>query len=148
MVSAQQYLYIKKSGDLARERLTINDRVYIKVKDNKKWIGGMIKGLTTKSMDLGNSTYAFADIEAMKTYNSLLRVTGTGIAGAGVLFTGIAFFNRLVNGDTPLLFPGQIAFGSGMLAGGLLVRWLSVKKYKKSKGWTWEVIDLDSLSSQ
>ena len=141
--SAQQYLYIKKKGEMPAERLGISDVIKIHTKEGDSWIKGRVQNIAKESITVSNQVYPLQNIEGIRTYNSLVKVTGTAIWGAGALFTSIAFVNRLANGDRPLLFPGQIVFGAGMIAGGALVSWMARSTYRTSKGYYFEVIDLD-----
>lgn len=140
---SQQYLYLKKKGEVPYKRLALYNSIKIQTEEGGDWVEGKITAINEKSITVGTTSYPLKEIKAMRTYNHLLRLGGTAIAGGGILFSGIAFFNRTTNGDNPLLTPGQINFGIGMLAGGLVIRWLSRKTYKAEKGWTWEVINLN-----
>ncbi len=142
LASAQQYLYIKRQGEMPAERLGLYDVVKIRTTDGESWVKGSVQNIALESITVGGQIYPLKNVEGLRTYNDLVKITGTAIWGAGALFTSIAFVNRLANGDRPLLFPGQIAFGAGMLAGGALVSWLARRTYRTSNGYYFEVIDL------
>ncbi len=143
LASAQQYLYIKKKGELPAERLKVGDPVKLRTADGEDWIKGNIQKIAVKSITFNNQVYPLKNVAGIRTYNSLVKITGTALWVGGTLFTGIALTNRLINDDRPVLFPGQIIFGAAMVSGGLLVNWLSRNTYKTSNGYYWEVIDLN-----
>jgi hypothetical protein len=140
---SQQYLYLVKKGNTPHKRLGIHDPLQIKTSEDGNWIKGHINSISEKSITLGNRTYPFSEIEAMRTYNGLVRTTGYAIGLGGIMFTGIAAFNRGVNGDQPLLFPVQIVTGAVLLGSGYVVYLLSRKTYKKEDDWQFKVIDLN-----
>tara|TARA_Y100000588_G_scaffold378300_1_gene458566 strand:- start:411 stop:884 length:474 start_codon:yes stop_codon:yes gene_type:complete len=143
LVSAQQYLYIKKKGEMPAERLSVHDVIKLRTENGDDWIKGRIQAIAKESLTLNDQVFPYQNIEGIRTYNSLVKVTGTAIWGAGVFFSSIAFINRLANGDAPLLRTGQIIFGTSMVAGGALVSWMARSTYRTSKGYYFEVIDLN-----
>jgi hypothetical protein len=142
-VQAQQYLYLVKKGETPYKRLGISDALKIKTAEDGEWVSGRISAISAESITLGKVTYAFSEIEAMRTYNSLMRTSGYTLGIGGVMFTGIALFNRAANGDTPLLYPGQIVTGAVLLGSGYILYLCSRKTYKKEDGWQYKVIDLE-----
>lgn len=140
---SQQYLYLVKKGDTPYKRLTIGDNLKLKTSETDGWVNGRISAISAKSITLGRVTYPYAEIEAMRTYNSLMKTGGYALGIGGVMFTGIAFFNRSVNGDTPLLYPGQIITGAILVTSGYIMYLCSRKTYRKSNGWQFKVIDLE-----
>jgi len=140
---AQQYLYLKQTGEIPYKRLKVNDPIKIRVAKSPEWISGKITSIETSVIEINKTAYKLASIEAVRTYNEMLKLSGSTFLVGGVLFTGIVLINGLINSDSPLIRQGQVVFGSAMVSGGLLVRWLSRKTYHKSKGWQFEVIDLD-----
>lgn len=140
---AQQYLYLVKKGNTPYKRLGISDPIKIRTAEDGDWISGRISAISAESITVGKLTYAFAEIDAMRTYNSLLRSGGYTLAIGGVMFPGIALFNRAVNGDTPLLYPGQIITGGILIGSGFVMYLFSRKTYEKEDGWQFKVIDLE-----
>lgn len=139
----QQYLYLVKKGDTPYKRLALYDEIRIKTSEEGKWVKGLIQGISTKTITVGKVTYPFSEIEAMRTYNSLLKLGGYALGTGGIMFTGIAAFNAGINGDTPILYPIQIIAGVALLSSGYIVYAFSRKTYKKDKGWQYKVIDLN-----
>jgi hypothetical protein len=142
-LSGQQYLYIKRKGELPAERLAENAKVKIKIAEQDIWIEGLLKNINTNTITINDRKFYFSNIEAIRLYNPLVRFGGTALWVGGTMFTGIALFNRTINGDAPLLREGQIIFGVSTVSAGFLVRWLSRKTYSKADGYFFEVIDLD-----
>lgn len=142
-VAGQQYIYFQKDNDIPHKRIAKHEEVTFRPADEKEWIKGRLQEINEESITVNNRIYPLKKIEAFKTHHELVYLGGTAMGAAGLLFTGIAFFNRLINGDRPLLTEGQMIFGAGMIAGGLLVRWLARKTYEKEDGWQWKVIDLN-----
>ncbi len=140
---SQQYLYLKRPGEVPQKRLEINDALKIKMQDSPVWVSGKITSISSKSLTINEKVYPLSDITAMRTYNQMLRFGGSAFFIGGLMFTGIIFTNRVINDDEPLLRPGQIILGSSLIAGGGIMRWLSRKTYRSSDGWRFEVIDLD-----
>ncbi len=141
--SGQQYLYLVKKGDTPYKRLGINEPLYIKTTEDGAWVKGLIKEISTESITVGKVTYPFSEIEAMRTYSSLLKTTGYALGIGGVMFTGIAAFNATINNERPILYPVQIVTGVLLLSGGYIAYLSSRKTYKKDKGWQYKVIDLN-----
>lgn len=143
-LSAQQYLYIKKKGELPKQRLEQYDHVKILITGQEEWIEGMLTNISTTTITLDDDRqFYFSNIEGIRVYNGLVRIVGTAIWGGGVFFTSIAAVNRLGNGDRPVLRQGQIVFGAGMGLGGAIISRLSRRTYSKEKGYYFEVIDLE-----
>lgn len=142
-LSAQQYLYITKKGSTPAERLGINSKVKIKIEGESEWIEGSLKRIDANAIKINDRLFYFSNIEAIRTYNHLVKVIGSAIWGGGVFFTSIAFVNRLINDDDPLIRPSQVTFGAGMIGAGALISWASRKTYSKAKGYSFKVIDLD-----
>lgn len=144
---SQSYLYLQKNNEVPYKRLGLYDTVIFKT-DSSEWVGGKIHSISNEVIRIDGVDYLLADIVGFRTHNELIYLGGTAMAIAGVGFTGIALVNRTVNGDTPLLRPGQIVFGAALSGAGLLVRWLSRKTYLRDKGWHWKVISLDNLDEK
>ncbi len=140
---AQQYIYLVKKGNTPYKRLGISDPIRIKTYEGGKWIEGRISNISTKSITLGRVSYPISEIEAMRTYSSLMKTGGYTLGVGGIFFTGIALFNRAINEDRPLLYPGQIITGGALVGTGYLLYLFSRKTYKVENGWQFKVIDLN-----
>lgn len=143
LAEGQQYLYVKKKGELPAERLTLHDNVKIKVSDTTSWVKGPLEMINTESIKVKGQVFRLKEVKAIRVNNGLMRLGGTAMWAGGILFTSVALINGIINDDNPVIYPGQIAFGSGLVAGGVLVSWLSRKTYSREKGYFYEVIDLN-----
>lgn len=145
LLCGQQYLYIQKQGKVPYKRLAVNDVLSLRTQDSKDWVEGKVTGISGKSVVINDVAYTLSDIEAMRTFNPLMKIGGTSLMAGGVLFSGLAVVNRLGSGDRPLLRNGQIITSAALLGTGGLLRWTSRKTYKKDKGWSFKVIDLENV---
>ncbi len=140
---SQQYLYIKKKGELPQERIGINQRINFKIKGEDEWINGLLKELKGNAIKVNDRLFYFSNIEAIRTRNSLLKTLGTGLWAGGVFFTSISAVNSVINNERPILSNNQLLLGGGLGIIGLIVDRLSRKTYSKIDGYTFEVINLD-----
>lgn len=140
---SQQYLYIKKKGEIPSERIGLNQRINFKIQGEKEWISGLLKELNGNSLKVNDRLFYFSNIEAIRTHNSLLKTLGAGLWVGGVFFTSIAAVNSVINSESPILSNNQLLVGGGLGLIGLIVDRLSKKTYSKEKGYYFEVINLD-----
>lgn len=140
---SQQYLYIKKPGEIPKERIGLNERIHIKIKNHDEWISGILKEIKGNSIKVNDRLFYFSNLEGIRTYNSFVKTLGTGLWAGGTLFSSIAIVNNLINDERPLLTNGQIVWGAGFGALGVIVSRLSRKTYWLDKGYKFEIIDLD-----
>lgn len=140
---SQQYLYIKKQGEMPKERIGINERITFKIKGEEEWINGLLKELKGNAIKVNDRLFYFSNIEGIRTYNSLLKTVGSTLWVGGAFFTSIAAVNSIINEERPILSNRQIGLGIGLGVVGVMVGRLSRKTYLKEKGYNFEVIDLD-----
>lgn len=141
-LSAQQYLYVERKGELPSEKLVINDIIYIKIEGHDEWIKGAIKAVSEASIKLNDRTFYFSNIEGIRVYNPIVKILGTSLWGGGLFFTSIFTVNRLINDDQPVLKESHIIFGLSTGAAGAIVSRLARKTYLLSEGYKLKVIDL------
>lgn len=140
---SQQYLYIKKKGELPKERIGVNDNIKFKINGREEWISGMLKEITATAIKVNDRLFYFSNIESIQTQSQLLKTLGTSMWVGGAFFSSIAAVNSIINDERPILSNNQIILGSGLGAIGYLVGRLALKTYSREKGYNFEVIDLD-----
>lgn len=140
--SAQQYLYIKKGNEFPVMRYGINDKVKFRTDEEMPWVSGTIREIGADFIRINNVVYPLESIQAFRQRGELLTITGTALWGGGVLFTGIALFNGVINRDQPVIKGSQLAWAGGLVVAGLGLTALGKKDYKQSDGWQWVSIDL------
>lgn len=140
---AQQFLYLKRNNEFPDHRFVLHEKVNFRTGETDEWATGKLEEIRQESVKISGVVYPLKDITAFRTRNALLDLFGSALWSGGLLFTGIAFFNRTINGDKPLLTNGQIIFGSSLIVSGLVVNWLNLKTYKKEEGYNWVVIDIN-----
>ncbi len=144
MLPAQQYLYLKKNNNIPAHRFALKDRIHFKMAGADKWDKGLLQEINQETIKVNGVDYALADVAAVRSQNDLIKITGSALLTGGVFFTGIAFVNRVVNGDRPVLTNGQLIWGASLMGGGALILWASRKTYRATDGWKWVVIDLNA----
>lgn len=141
---SQQYLYIKKKGEMPKERIAINQRITFKIRGEKEWISGFMKELNGNSIRVNDRLFYFSNIEGIRTYNSLLKTFGSAFWVGGAFFTSIAAVNSIINDERPILSNRQIGLGAGLGLLGIVVTRISRKTFLKEEGYSFEVIDLNN----
>lgn len=147
-LSAQQYIYLQKKGNVPYKRLTLYDDLKILPKDSDDWIKGKINFIAQESLEINGTRILYSDIQKLKTYSSTLKLTGAalGIAGGGYAF--LSTFNSAINGESTLIYSNEVITSSILLAGGLIMYFSSGKTYDIDKGWELRIIDTETYGQE
>lgn len=141
-LSGQQYLYIKQGNEFPALRYGISDRVKFRTGEDLPWVSGVIREIGSDFLRINNVVYPFEDIIAFRSNDELLTIGGTALWGGGVLFTGLALINGVINNDKPVIKGSQLAWGGALVAVGFGMIALAKKDYYREDGWHWVTIDL------
>ena len=60
LVSAQQYLYIKKKGEMPAERLSVHDVIKLRTENGDDWIKGRIQAIAKESLTLNDQVFSLS----------------------------------------------------------------------------------------
>jgi hypothetical protein len=141
--NAPSYLYVMHKEKAPAQRLSLGEKVAVKVAEEKDWIKGHLRLITPERIQVGKRTFYTNTITHFRTYNELLSLIGSAMAGGGLMFTGIFSVNAVINNNRPILTEGQVILGSGLLALGSGFIWLGRNTYAIEKGYYLKVIDLN-----
>ncbi|MDZ7846386.1 MAG: hypothetical protein U5L96_06280 [Owenweeksia sp.] len=144
---AQQYLYIKKGNEFPDKKYGLKERITFKTDSAAQWSEGLIDEVSGKYIVISGVQYSLEAITAVRSERQLLKIAGTALWAGGLLFTGIAIINGVINNDAPLVRNSQLAWGGGLVVAGIVMDLLSRKTYRADAGWNWVTIDLQKMKS-
>lgn len=142
-LTAQQYLYIKQGNEFPEKRYGVSDGVRFRTEEKGPWVNGIIREIGKDYLQVNNVVYPLDAIVAFRSNGELLTIGGTALWAGGILFTGIALVNGVINGDQPIIRGSQLVWGGGLVAAGFGMMALGQKTYHKKNGWEWVTIDLN-----
>ncbi len=140
---SQQFIYIKKGNEFPVTRYGLNDKIQFRTSEELPWVSGVIREIGPDFLRVGNVVYPLEAIVAFRTRKELLTISGKALWGGGVLFTGLALINGVINRDSPVIRSSQLVWGGGLVLAGLGLVALGKKDYYREEGWQWVVIDLN-----
>lgn len=82
-----------------------------------------------------DSSIKLSDIKCikMRKANHLYKLFGNFFCAGGILFVGLDTFNNFTNGTTPYVNQTAVIAGAGLIALGLIIKQLSIKRIRINK---------------
>jgi hypothetical protein len=106
---------------------------------------GTIQGISTDKIIIGGQEIPVRTIETVlyqrKSFN--YRAGGSTIALASPLYLALGAVNSLIRNERPIWTPVNFAVAGGILASGLAIRTLQVKKYKLGPKYQLKIVQSD-----
>lgn len=144
-LDGQQYLYLKKKGEVPAYRWEQGAPLELKVRngDEEFWLAGDFVRADSNRIVFGTKIIRKQDIVAIKMDRGILPFLGNASMSGAVLFTGVILVNGIINNDKPIIRTTTVYISLGFLAGGYLMKYLGVRKYYMKDGWYFEHIDFN-----
>ncbi len=144
-LDAQQYLYLKKKGEVPAFRWEQGAPLELKVRNGEEefWLRGDFVRADSSSIVFGTKIIRKKDIVALRMDRGLMPFFGKAAMAGSTLFTGVILVNGLINNDRPIIRASTIYIGLGVFAGGFLLDYLGVRKFYMKDGWYFEHIDFN-----
>jgi len=102
------FLALDKPGLVNRKRFYVDEKVSIKIRQDKTWIKGEIDLIDSESLIINNNKILIKDISHLR----INRLHGANrrfkiLAIGGLMFVSAFSINSLVNNDSPFLSRGE-----------------------------------------
>tara|TARA_R110002050_G_scaffold917_4_gene6582 strand:- start:5391 stop:5888 length:498 start_codon:yes stop_codon:yes gene_type:complete len=144
-VDAQQYLYLKKKGELPAYRWSQGDLLELKVRngDEEYWLSGDFVRADSNRIVFGTKIVRHENIVALKVKRGLMPFFGKAAMAGATLFPGVIIFNAIINGDRPIIRPLTVYLSLGVFATGYALHHFGTKRFYFKDGWYLEHIDFN-----
>ena len=129
-------LDIEHKSTTHRIKFYIQDKIIIKLKQDKKKYKGVITDVNDKSLTLDSTTtilYENIDKVLVDNSNYLTRAASAFLIGCGVGYVGLDALNNAINNNKPILRLLDIEIGATLVVIGEAIKILSIKRYKINK---------------
>jgi|GEM_PF-1964599 len=144
-VDAQQYLYLKKKGEVPAFRWEQGAPLELKVRngDEEFWLMGDFVRADSNRIVFGTKIIRKEDIVAIKMDRGLMPFFGKATMAGAALFPGIIIFNAVINRDRPIIRPLTVYLSLGALATGFALDYFGTRYFYFKDGWYLEHIDFN-----
>lgn len=146
LLPAQQYLILKKKGEVSPIRYQAGDEIRLLLENGPEeeyWLKGEITRFDSLNLWLESQQIPLNEIKAVRDYPGLLSLFGKAFMGGAVLFSGLSVVNGVLNNDPVLIQPSQAYWSLGFLGAGIIMHRLGTKTYRSEKGWYFQYYDLE-----
>lgn len=131
----QKFLALEKHGRIKRLRFYENDKINIRLNEEKFFRSGYIDAFTDTSFFLDGENISLKKIDAVlirktKGGHALLRQMVYFLPAGGVFILGLAAGNSVINNDYPLIPKSTYYVAGGMALAGMLLCPLTFRVYK------------------
>jgi hypothetical protein len=144
-VDAQQYLYLKKKGELPAYRWEQGDFLELKVQNGEEefWLSGDFVRADSNRIVFGTKIVRKENIIALRVSRGLMPFFGKAAMAGGTMFPAIIILNGVINNDRPIIRPVTVYVSLGFLAGGYALHRFGVRRLKIKDGWYLEHIEFN-----
>lgn len=139
---SQQLLYVKHPEKSPQLRIKPGmDITVIQYHDSSK-ISGLVGPITQEFIEINRFRINYDLIDEIHHRNQLVFLAGSALLYAGLFSLIIPPVNNTIN-STPVWDRDYLIAGAILIPTGFVVRKISVKKYKRRKGYYWQYYDLE-----
>lgn len=127
-------------------RIFINDVLEYKLKEDRFYKKGRIVHLQDSIIVLENGKdFTIADIKAIKLDigNHLTHAFQIFFVAGGVLFFAISAVNNVIVPSTPVVTEQVLIISSSLVATGLIIRELGIKRVRMNKNKSLRIVNID-----
>lgn len=146
---AQQYLYLKKQGELPAYRWQQGDFLELKVRNGLEeyWLSGDFVRADSTSIVFGTKMIRKENIIALRLDRGLMPLFGKAAMAGATLFPAVIIFNGIINQDSPIIRPTTVYFSLGLLLGGYALHHFGIRRFYFKDGWYLEHIDFNQTQN-
>ena len=141
----ENHLILKKRNITNLHHFLPGDEITFIRQGNSFDESGTIQGISADKIIIGGQLIPVSTIETIlyqrKSFN--YKAGGTTIALASPLYLTLGAVNSLIRNERPIWAPFNFAIAGGILASGLAIRTLQVKKYKLGPKYQLKIVQSD-----
>jgi hypothetical protein len=144
-LSAQNIFVLERPGTVRNYKYYGNERIKIRIISTDTVISGKITGIADSAISVNYANeILLTDIAAIYRTRwgfSLLQKTSLAL---GVAYISISALNGLINGDQPVVEEETLIISGCLIAGGLALTPLTIRKHKvDNKNWRVKILSFN-----
>ncbi|MFN3951397.1 MAG: hypothetical protein ACK4KT_03225 [Thermaurantimonas sp.] len=140
--AGQNLLYVKHPDKAPQLRIVPGMEITaIQYRDSTR-IRGLVGDITPESVEINRYQIPYQWIDEIHYQNQLVFILGSAFSYAGIFAIVIPPINNSIN-RMPVWDRDYLLAGTVLIPTGLAIRKLSVKKFKKRKGYYWQYYNLE-----
>lgn len=142
MMNGQSLLYVKHPAKAPQLRIKPGMEITAVQYRDTAYISGLVGPITPEYIEINQYKIPYQWIDEIHHRNQLVYIAGSALLYAGLFAWIIPPINNTIN-NMPPWDRDYLLAGALLIPSGLFTRKISIKKFKKRKGYYWQYYDLE-----
>lgn len=149
-IYGQQYLVVQKPGKVKNFKYEVGDEIMINTRKGDLTLSGEITDISDTCVtintyiDVGLSNIA----KVLRPRRFFTKLSKLFFIRGGIAYVTIVGINGIINNDSPLIDEQTLTISASMVAIGLAMKPLYIRKLDTTGKWALKVIDFDNIPDE